>query len=164
MSIVADITRSYAQPRAVIQARLTEGQREDRALMFLAIACLLIFVAQWPRLRREAFLDESVPFDALIGGLVMGWLFIAPLALYGLAALSRVIAGLFGGQGSWYTARLALFWSLLAATPLWLLNGLVAGFIGSGPQLGITGAIALAVFLIFWGLSLIEAESGQVVT
>ena len=92
----------------------------------------------------------------------MGWLFIAPLALYAIAALSHLIARALGGQGSWYSARLALFWSLLAASPLWLLNGLVAGFIGPGLQLGLTSAIALAVFLIFWGLSLIEAEKPSV--
>ena len=54
MSIVADIVRSYVQPRAVIRDRLAEGQREDRALMLLMLGCGLVFVAQWPRLARRA--------------------------------------------------------------------------------------------------------------
>ena len=162
MALTSDILVTYRSPRAVMRKHLALGLREDRALMFLAIACVLIFVAQWPRLRREAFLDDAVPFNALLGGALMGWLFIAPLVLYGIAALSHLIARALGGQGSWYSARLALFWSLLAASPLWLLNGLVAGFIGPGLQLGLTSAIALAVFLIFWGLSLIEAEKPPV--
>ena len=162
MALTQDILATYRGPRAVMRKHLGLGLREDRALMFLAIACVLIFVAQWPRLRREAFLDDAVPFNALLGGALMGWLFIAPLALYAIAALSHLIARALGGQGSWYSARLALFWSLLAASPLWLLNGLVAGFIGPGLQLGLTSAIALAVFLIFWGLSLIEAEKPSV--
>ncbi len=33
---------------------------------------------------REAHLDDTVPLDALLGGALMGWMFIAPLALYGL--------------------------------------------------------------------------------
>ena len=162
MALTQDILATYRGPRAVMRKHLGLGLREDRALMFLAIACVLIFVAQWPRLRREAFLDDAVPFNALLGGALMGWLFIAPLALYAIAALSHLIARALGGQGSWYSARLALFWSLLAASPLWLLNGLVAGFIGPGLQLGLTSAVALAVFLIFWGLSLIEAEKPSV--
>ena len=162
MALTQDILATYRGPRAVMRKHLSLGLREDRALMFLAIACVLIFVAQWPRLRREAFLDDAVPFNALLGGALMGWLFIAPLVLYGIAALSHLIARALGGQGSWYSARLALFWSLLAASPLWLLNGLVAGFIGPGLQLGLTSAVALAVFLIFWGLSLIEAEKPPV--
>lgn len=137
---------------------LAMGPREDRALMYLFLACGLIFVAQWPRLRREAFYDDSVPFDALVGGTLLGWLFIAPLFLYALAGLSRLVARALGGKGTGFTARLALFWSLLAAAPMWLLHGLVAGFIGPGPQMSLTGALALAVFVIFWALCLLETE------
>ncbi len=162
MALTTDIAATYRSPRMVMRKLLAMGQREDRVLMYLLLACALIFVAQWPRLRREAFLDDSVPFDALLGGALMAWFFVAPLALYVIAALSRLIAKVFGGQGSWYSARLALFWSLLAAAPLWLLNGLVAGFIGPGLELSLTSLIALAVFVLFWGFSLLETETGQV--
>ena len=162
MALTLDIAATYRNPRGVIRRQLAMGQREDRALMYLVLACGLIFVAQWPRLSRQAYLDDAVPLDALIGGALMGWFFIAPLALYGLAALSRVIARVMGGQGTWYSARLALFWALLAAAPLWLLNGLVAGFIGPGAGLQLTSLVALAVFLTFWGLCLIETERAGV--
>jgi len=160
MAVTADIVATYRGPRAVMRRLLSMGVREDRVLMFLIVACALIFVAQWPRLRREAFLDDSVPFDALLGGSLLGWIFIAPLAMYLLALVSRAVASVFGGKGSGYSARLALFWSLLAATPLWLLNGLVAGFIGPGAQLTVTGALAFGVFALFWALSLYETEWG----
>ena len=97
MALTQDILATYRGPRAVMRKHLGLGLREDRALMFLAIACVLIFVAQWPRLRREAFLDDAVPFNALLGGALMGWLFIAPLALYAIAALSHPIARALGG-------------------------------------------------------------------
>jgi len=161
MSLSSDIAATYLRPRRVMQRHLAIGPREDRALMYLILSCVLIFLAQWPRLGRQSHFDESVPFDALIGGALLGWLFIAPLGLYGLAALSHLLARAVGGNGSWYGARLALFWALLAATPLWLLNGLAVGVIGSGAARGLTGLVALAAFLIFWGLSLLEAESPE---
>ena len=158
MALTADIAATYRGPGRVMRRLLDQGAREDRALVYLVLACGLIFVAQWPRLSREAHLNPEVPLQALIGGALMGWLFLAPLALYLIAALSHLVAKALGGQGTWFTARLALFWSLLAAVPLWLLYGLVAGFIGPGPALQLTGLIALAGFLAIWLLSLIEAE------
>jgi len=63
-----------------------------------------------------------------------------------------------GGKGTWFGARLALFWSLLASTPLILLHGLVAGFIGDGPVQMAVGLLWLAVFLWFWLSCLRRAE------
>jgi len=160
MALTSDIVAMYRGPRAVMRRQLAMGEREDRVLMYLVVACGLIFVAQWPQLRRDAFLDDSVPFDARLGGALMAWIFIAPLMLYALAGLSRLVARVFGGRGTGYTARLALFWSLLAAVPLWLLYGLVAGFIGAGIQMTLTGLLALSVFLVFWALCLFESETG----
>lgn len=140
-------------------ARLSEGLREDRALVFLIVACLLMFVAQWPRLQLEALIDPDIPLEARLGGALMGWLFIAPLALYAIAALSRIIARLLGGQGSWLSARMALFWSLLAVTPLWLLNGLLTSMNGPGLVRDISGLIALAAFVLIWLSSMVEAET-----
>src|SRR5690606_38235617 len=111
---------------------------------------------------REAFLTGQ-DFDTMLGGALMGWLFIMPLALYGLAALSHMVAMLMGGRATWWEARMALFWALLAASPLWLLWGLVAGFIGPGAGLDIVGLIALGAFLAIWilGLWAVERQSEQ---
>lgn len=152
-----DIVRTYRAPRRVIRRRLDAGRREERALAILMLACGLIFVAQWPRLAREAFLSGQ-DLMMMIGGALFGWVFLAPLALYVLAALGHLVARAFGGRSDWYGARVALFWALLAASPLWLLNGLVAGFVGPGPALAGVGSIALATFLAFWMLGLVEAE------
>jgi hypothetical protein len=162
MSLVANILATYRAPRHQLRRLLDMGQREDRVLIYLMLACALIFVAQWPRLSREAYLDPEIPLDARLGGALLGLLFLAPLALYGMAALTRLIAGVLGGSGSWYSSRLALFWSLLAAAPLWLLNGLVVGFAGPGLASNLTGAVALAAFVIFWALALLETETHKV--
>ncbi len=153
MSVLADIGASYGGPRRVLRRLFAAGVREDRALAILMAACALVFIAQWPRLSREAHLTgrELAP---MIGGTLMAWMFIMPLALYLIAWLSHMAMRLMGGQGSAYGARLVLFWALLASAPLILLWGLVAGFIGPGPQMALIGAIWTAVFLWFWGAGL----------
>lgn len=158
MSVSRDIVATWRRPRTVIRRLLGMGRREDLALMFLMLACLLIFVAQWPRLQREAVLDPSVPFDARIGGALVGLLLWLPLIAYALGAISHGLARLVGGKGSWYSARLALFWSLLATAPATLLYGLVAGMIGPGPAETGVGAIAGFSVLAIWGITLWEAE------
>jgi hypothetical protein len=159
MSVSRDIVATWTGPRRVMRRLLDQGRREDRALVFVMGACFLIFVAQWPRLSREAYLDPSVPLDARIGGALMGWLLIAPLAAYGLAAFSHAVARLFRGVGTWYSARLALFWTMLATTPAWLFYGLVTGFIGPGPASTAVGLVLLLAFGAIWGMSLWEAET-----
>jgi hypothetical protein len=161
MPVTTDIVRTYRAPREVLRGKLAGGPREDRALATLLGACVLIFVAQWPVAAREAWIDPAVPLDARLGGALLAWVFIVPLASYVIAAATHVLARLFGGRGTWFGARLALFWALLAASPLWLLNGLVAGLVGPGPALSLTGLAAFAAFLVFWGAGLWEAEAGK---
>lgn len=153
MGVASDILRAYVAPRAVFRARLGATPREDRALAVLMAACLLIFVAQWPRLQREAF-ETGQEFQVLAGGALLAWLFIVPLAAYAIGSLSHLAARVLGGQGNLYGARFALFWALLVASPLWLLWGLVAGFIGPGAQLTLTGVVALGAFVVHWSLNL----------
>lgn len=158
MAVTTEMLRSWRAPRLAIRRQLAAGAGEPRALAYLMVACTLIFVAQWPRLAREAELDPSVPLEARLGAALLGWVFLAPLFFYGLAALSHLLARVFGGQGTWFGARLALFWSLLVSVPLWLLSGLTAGFFGPGPERTLTGALLAVGFLGHWVLALAEAE------
>ncbi len=158
MGVSRDIAQSWARPRAVLRRHLALGRREDRALLFLMLGCALIFVAQWPVLRRAALLDPSVPLDARIGGALAAWLLWAPLLAYGIAALTQGVARLFGGRGSWFSTRLALFWTILVTSPAWLLYGLVAGMIGPGPAQDLTGGALILAFGVIWGMTLWEAQ------
>lgn len=159
MALTADIVASYRAPGRVLRRRLGpgDGRGEARALVTLILACGLIFVAQWPRLSRESHLGDQ-PLDMALAGALLGWLIIAPLALYGLAGLSHVVARAFGGRATFLEARMALFWGLLAAAPLWLLWGLVAGLAGAGPALDVTGLVALGAFLALWLAGLWSVE------
>lgn len=167
MAVTNDIVRTWRRPRAVIRDLLGQGRREDRAIVYLMISCFLIFVAQWPRLRRmaEGFEPSPWPADMNFEGMMTYTFFSAvivlPLFMYGVAALSHLVAKLFGGKGSWYGARLALFWTLLATSPMALFYGLVRGLIGQGTQALLVGGIGAAAFVIIWFQSLREAESTQ---
>ena len=154
MAISTDILRSYVAPGAVMRDLLARGPREEQALAYLAGACLMIFVAQWPRLARIAHYDDTVPFEALVWGALMGWLFIAPLLFYGLAGLSHLAARFAGWPSTGLRARLALFWSLLAASPLWLLHGALTGLLGAGTPTLIAGFAILGGFLAMWWMTM----------
>ncbi|MBF9047204.1 hypothetical protein LSUCC0031_08780 [Rhodobacterales bacterium LSUCC0031] len=160
MAVSTDIVATWRSPARVMRKLLQMGRREDRALAILLAACLVIFIAQWPRLSREAHfaVEGQAPFEAQMAITFFAMLMIWPLMAYALAGLTHLVARMFGGRGSWYSARLALFWSLLASAPAWLLHGLVAGFLGPGPALGLVGALLLIAFLTIWIMCLIEAE------
>jgi len=160
MSVSRDIVATWTGPRRVMRRLLDQGRREDRAAAFLLFGCFLIFVAQWPRLNRESLVaaEGAAPLQAQLGITFFAMMAIWPILAYGIAGLSHLIARALGGRGSWYSARLALFWALLASTPVWLFHGLVAGFIGPGPALQLVGAGLLLAFGTIWGMSLWEAE------
>jgi len=159
MSVAQDILHSYRSPRATLRRRIGVAAREDRALAVLFGACAVMFVAQWPRLSRDAHLDPSMSIDARLAGALVGWVLIAPLFFYGVAWLSHMALKLAGSHATGFEARMALFWALLAASPLWLLTGLVAGFVGPGASLTITGLAALLAVLVFWITGLAEVAT-----
>ena len=158
MPVTTDIVASYRRPAQVMRRLLSAGTREDRALAMLMAGCVLAFISQLPRLSREAHLTGE-ELNPMLGGALFAWLFIAPLMFYLIAALSHLVARLFKGKGDWFGARLALFWAFLAASPLLLLNGLTAGFVGPGAALTLVGFIWFVAFMVIWLVSLKVAET-----
>ncbi len=161
MSATGDIVASYRNPAAVVRRLLGQGTREDRNLIYLMVACLIFFVAQTPRLARQAYVDGT-ELNMLLGASLMAWLFIAPLLFYALAFLSQGILKLLRGTPTGYSTRLALFWALLASSPVVLLHGLTAGFVGPGIELQIVGFIWLCLFLWFWISGLATAYKARI--
>ena len=159
MPVTADIVASYRGPRPVMRRLLAMGENEGRALAIIMAACTVTFISQWPRLAREAHLTGQ-ELNPLLGGALFGWLFIAPLVFYAFALISHLISRAFGASGTPFGSRLALFWAFLAASPLLLLHGMVAGFIGPGTGLTVLGAIWAVVFLWFWVSNQREAGWG----
>ena len=162
MSVSGDILRSWRRPRQVVRDLLAQGPREDRALVFLTVGCGVIFLGQWPRMMRLAAEPDAPPLQAMLGATLLGWFFMAPLIFYGLAALIRLGMLAVGLRVRWFATRLAVFWALLAASPLWMLNGMVDGLLGPGPVASAVGLVGLAAF--FWilggglGAAVLEAR------
>lgn len=157
MAVTDDILATYRAPRRVARRLLSGERHEGRALAYLLAALIVIFVAQWPGLARNAFLDPGVPLAQRMMAAFLAVLATIPV-FYLLAALGHVIARALGGRGSFFGARIALFWALLAVTPLMLLQGLVAAFAGPGATPTATGFAVFAVFLWFWMSGLAVAE------
>lgn len=157
MSVALDILRTYRAPRDVQGRRMDGPPREDRALAIVMGACFLVFVAQWPRLAREAFLDPSIPLEARMSGALFAWLMVMPLFLYAFSLALQALLAVLGRRTSGFRVRMAIFWALLASCPLWLLSGLMAGFAGGGAGAMLVSALAFAAFALFATFGLVVA-------
>jgi len=157
MAAVDDILSTYRAPRSVIRSHIGRTRSELRALSFLIAALIVIFIGQWPRLSRLQYEQPDLPMVGLLLGTGLALLATIPV-FYALAALGHLVARAIGGRGDWYGARLALFWAMFAVSPLMLLQGLVAGFIGEGGQLAIVSGLVFVVFVLFWGAGLRVTE------
>lgn len=150
MSITRNIAATYRGPGRVVGRILAGGPREDRVLYFLIAACVVIFVAQTPYQSREAFYDDSVPLQARLYWSAFLWIFVFPLLMYAIAGVIWLFSRALPRAPSGYRIRVALFWALLASTPVILLLGLTAGFVGPGPALQGAALLWCVVFLWFW--------------
>ena len=162
MSTVAAILRTYRAPREVIKTHRASGADEGTGLTWLFVACILFFVAELPELARQSHLEGGdVPVSGLALPTFYGTVLLAPIMFLLIAAASHLIAKVLGGQGVWLDARLALFWSLLAVTPLVLFQGLVAGLIGPGSAYNAATILVTIAFLVIWINGLYALEYRQ---
>ena len=159
MAATRDIVATYRGPGRVVRRLLGDGAEESRLLIYLMLGCGLVFVAQTPRLARQAF-QTGQELNMLLGGTLVGWIFIMPLVFYILALLVHLVAKPLGTALDGFGSRLALFWALLASSPVMLLWGLTAGFVGPGREMNIVGILWLIVFFWFWIAGLFGAAKG----
>jgi uncharacterized membrane protein YhaH (DUF805 family) len=151
---------SYRRPADVFRRRFSQSESEPRVLAYLMGAAAVMFIAQFPAVARRVWYTDPERFTTVpgayqeavnpeIGGALLGTLIFLPLIFYTVAGLVTLVSKLAGRAQRGYDVRLTLFWSLLAASPLALLNGLVAGFIGPGTALSLVGLVWLCVYLWF---------------
>ena len=160
MSVTTDIVQAWRRPKAVMRRHVQRPKSEPFAFSLLVAFLLLAFVSLWPLLSRQSLLQPEVPMLQRLVAAGLALLASIPF-WYLLAALSHWIAKALGGQGSYYTARLALYSALLAVTPGMLLQGLVAGMIGPGLQRDLVAALVALAFAWIWISMLREAERGD---
>ena len=164
-SLVVAIGRAYVDPRSAMARQITSGLSEPRSLFHLFLACGLAFLASLPNAVRAAqALEIEDPLTGAVAAHLFGYLFVAPLLLYALAALVHLAACGFGGRGGFLAARAAVFWAAVLGAPIAMLLALagVAGEVLAGaralPVLSLLGYAGLAYWLWLLAASLAEAE------
>lgn len=162
MSVVGEILATWRNPAGPVGRLLSAGPREDRSLVMVIVASVLMFVARTPELARKAALTPDVPLEASLGITLFAMLFLLPLVAYGLAFLGHLIMRAIGREGAAYGGRVALFWAMLAIVPGMLVQGLAAGLAGPESAVArIVGIGVFGVFLWFWGRGLMLAYPGR---
>lgn len=157
MAVTRDIIESWGRPRAVVRRLLDQGMSEPFAFSLLVTFLILAFTAATPNLARQAFLLPETPLIQRLFAAALGLLATIPL-WYLLAAIGHLVARAFGGQGSYFGGRLALFWALVVVSPAMLLQGLVQGLLGASTASIVAGIVVAAVFLMLWTVMLREVE------
>ena len=152
---------TYKGPGRVVERFLSQGRNEVRALLFLLIAGMLMFVASTPFQAREAQLDPEVPLAARLYWSGFFYVFLLPILVYVFAIVIWGLARIARRQITGFEIRFTLIWALLAATPVALLLGLTAGMIGPGIQVKAVGVVWLAVFVWFWTAGLLRADGSR---
>ena len=156
-SLTSEILTAYRYPRLSFERQLAKNFGDDRILFYGILACFLAFVARMPSLFHESMSAGSPPVYAVVSIHFAVSLLTAPLLLYFIAAVSHVVARAFGGRGNWRGARLALFWTVLALSPLVL----VAGIVGVAAHPWFSGALLVLItilFISYWINCLIRVE------
>ena len=152
----ANLSGTYLSPMATARRMKTQVPPDRVLLAYLMFALLISFVARMPALLVSS---EKLPNpDTFIGAQIAASLIFGALFMYLLAAVSHLIARVFGGKGSHHAARLALFWVLLAMQPLIVLNAVIGHWgWNAGQNFGVSIVFG-AFFLWIWLVFLLEVE------
>lgn len=151
MTAIEDILRSYTEPRQVFRRKFSEELPEATVFAYLAVGCLLLFVARIPvMLANEMAGNLGVPLIGVASAQFFGIMFLAPILFYLVAAISNLVIRLAGPEVDWLNCRVALFWTILAVAPVTLLQSLVESSIGSWIANIIASFVVLGVFLWIW--------------
>jgi len=138
---------------------LEDGIREEQTLFFAILFGLLSFLSLLPALAKHAFLtNESL--SALAAAQFISSVFMMPLLMYGIAAVSHLILKYFGGQGDYIGARRALFWAALVTTPAILLTSITEAYFSEIST--ILSVITTMIFVWQWVSNLKELEFNNV--
>jgi len=155
MALLADMAETYVAPARVMR-RLLAAQPAERILLGLLMGAILVaFVVRLPGQVAQYQPTQAAPVEGFVAATMVGALIFAPLFMYSLAFLSHLIAKSLGGRGSFYGARLALFWALFALQPVLILTTFATSYLPLTPVISL---IAAAVFFIVWGINLVTAE------
>ena len=159
--LVAAVFAAWPNFRRSTAEQLDAPKSEARLLAYVYVASFLGFVASIPEVAALAAKTEATLVQLMFGRLFSA-LFFAPLFFYMIAGISHFLLLRFGGKGTYYDARLALFWALLVATPLLLVLAILRAFLPPVTPVDLPMLISAFGFIGFswiWANCLAEAET-----
>jgi len=112
------ILDAYADMRSSTRSFMETNPSEARLLFLALLSDVIFFLARSismvvaPPAEIQASLPEFVGLGVVIAFLVRTSLF------YVIAIIAKVASSPFGGQGSWYDTRCAVFWAALVSAPI----------------------------------------------
>ncbi len=159
MSLLSDIVAAYKAPKREMRRHIDNVIAEEQTLFFAMLFGGFSFLAQLPDIAKRAHITEQ-SLSAMTAAQFIASVFMMPLLMYGIAAISHFICARFGGQGDHIGARRALFWAAVVTAPVLLLSAVLNTFV---PDLRIIGAVITSVVFFWqWFSNLKELEFGNV--
>lgn len=151
VGLVAHILHARKGLRGSWDRQVAMGTGEERLLFYVMLACFFAFIAGLPGTFEAAErMGVSGDVRIVIMGRLFGFVILGPLLFYGIAALAHLFARWgFGGQASWFEARLGLFWSMVLAIPLILLYAMAAQVLRLNGETGLATSLGAAVGVIW---------------
>lgn len=159
MTLISEINASYRAPKMEMRRHIKDGIREEQTLFFALLFGLLSFLSLLPEIAKHAYImDDSL--SALAAAQFIASVFMMPLLMYGIAALSHIILGRFGGQGDHVGARRALFWAAVVTSPIILASSVLSIYL---PVIKIAlDILTTLIFIWQWTSNLKELEFSNV--
>lgn len=156
--LAAAILAAWRDLGGSINARLAARPRDAELLVWGLVAALIGFVAGLPdALRQASSAADRDMATGLLATRLFGAVFVMPLFLFCLSGLSHALARLAGGKGSYWAARVALFWAVLVSLPLVLVNGFAAAW-APARVISVISVLTFVAFLWVWARFLAEVE------
>lgn len=119
------ILDAYADMRSSTRSFIETNPSEARLLFLALLSDVIFFLARSismvvaPPAEIQASLPEFVGLGVVIAFLVRTSLF------YVIAIIAKVAAYPFGGRGSWYDTRCAVFWAALVSAPIEVIGAIL---------------------------------------
>ena len=119
------IVDAYADMRASTRSFIQTRPSEARLLFLALLSDVIFFLARSISMVVAPPAEVQASLPQFVGlGVIVAFLFRTSL-FYVIAALAKVASYPFGGRGSWYDTRCAVFWAALVSAPIELIGAVL---------------------------------------
>lgn len=124
-SYIDRILDAYANMRDSTRAIIVSKPSEGRLLFMALLSDVIFFLARSISMVVLPPEEVRLSLPHYVGlGLVVAFLFRTAI-FYVFAVLAHIVSKPFGGKGTWYSTRCAVFWAALVSAPIELFAALV---------------------------------------